>query len=55
MKRINKNMRHGLFRTIKVIPPRLFLQPERLSEETEGWACGAKGEGDFFFSWTLPF
>jgi len=41
-------MSHGLFRTIKVIPPRPFLQPERLSEEKEGWACGAKGEGGLF-------
>ena len=52
LKRTNKNMRHGLFRTIKEILPRPFLQPEGLVKRQKGGRVGR--EWGAYFSWTLP-
>jgi len=40
-------MRHGLFRTIKEILPRPFLQPEGLVKRQKGGRVGAKMGGIF--------
>lgn len=36
LKRTNINIRHGLYRTIKVILPSCFLQPSDLMERQKG-------------------
>lgn len=44
LKRTNKNRRHGLYRTIKVIPHRSFLHPSGFLERQKGGRVGREGE-----------